>query len=672
MSQTFRQDIEGLRAIAVVPILLFHLKASLCPGGFAGVDIFFVISGYLITRMLLADIAAGDGVRPFSFKTFYVRRFFRLFPALLATLLGTLIAGWWVLGPSEYVSLARSALPSLLGVSNFYFLTAIDYFNAGVFGHSLLHTWSLGVEEQFYLVWPALLVMLTTWRRGIALLWPVLALGFVSLLAVQVLQPNWPDAAFYLMPFRMFEFAAGASILAIERRWNTLPAAAGTMPGAVGVALLAFTFWHYDGQTAWPGVSALVPVAATTLLLLSGARGVWASVLGLWPLRFLGRISYSLYLVHWPVITLYRAFAVTEPLGLELAGLAFASIALAVALYSYVEVPFRQTPFRQTTRKTGSSSADVIPAGWALSHRLKVQRLMLAAALFAGLFGAITFTSGFPSRLDRAKVQFLDKGLTFAGDLCSPSRAQCAFGDKAASRTVYVIGDSHALNLVHGLDRLFSEMGIKGVALYDHGCLYAYGTNTFVKGVADRNCRRNVTEAFEYLSSRREPVIIAGNFAGYRGVSAPEGATAPMQIAEAAYYAWLAERFEAGLEKLGAGHRPIVVLKQTYSSGADLTKCLLAPSTVAGASPTACQPWSRSEVMQKFQASDRMMDDVAQRFPAVVTLDPKSQFCPGEACMISDGARLFLRDTDHLTNAGSEFLVQQLRGALLAAIGGKP
>ena len=215
------------------------------------------------------------------------------------------------------------------------------------------------------------------------------------------------------------------------------------------------------------------------------------------------------------------------------------------------------------------------------------------------------------------------------------------------------------------------EKGIKGVALYDHGCLFAYGTNTFVKGIADRNCRRHVAEAFEYLSGRSDPVIIAGNFAGYLGASGPDGAATPLRGTEAEYYAWLAQYFAAGLEKLDAGRRPVVLVKQTYSTGVDLTKCLLGPGT-AGAKQLRCRPWSRSEVMQKFLASDRMMDDVVQKFPSVVALDPKAQFCPDEACMVRDGASLFLRDADHLTNEGSSFLVGHLRDALLKAIGVKP
>ena len=439
MVRTFRSDIEGLRALAVVPILVFHLKSSLCPGGFAGVDVFFVISGYLITRMILGDEGNGRtgtfSAGTFSFKTFYLRRFFRLFPALLTTLLGTLVAGWWVLGPSEYVSLARSALPSLFGVSNFYFLSAIDYFHASAIGHPLLHTWSLGVEEQFYLVWPAFILLLS--RRGWALLMPAAALAVVSFVAILAVRQTNADVAFYMMPFRMFEFAAGAIILAVERRWNALPAAANTLAGAAGVALLAVTFSSFDEQTGWPGAAALVPVAATALMILGGARGVWSAVLRLWPLRFLGRISYSLYLVHWPVITLYRAWAVTEPGALELAGLGCASVVLGFALYRCVEVPFRQT---KRSDIPGDKGSDDPP--WMLSTRIKAQSLAASGALFAGLLGAITITGGFPSRLDRTKVQFLDKGLTYAGEAFGASLVAAIYTQRCVVPGAALVGES--------------------------------------------------------------------------------------------------------------------------------------------------------------------------------------------------------------------------------------
>src|SRR5262249_23754952 len=148
MKHEFRADIEGLRAVAVLPILLFHLDDTLCPGGFLGVDIFFVISGFLITRMILAQ---GEA---FTFRIFYRRRFFRLFPPLILALIAPRAAGRTLLGPDEYVRLAQSAIAATFGLSNFYFVAAVDYFNASSQSHPLLHTWSLGLEEQFYLVWP--------------------------------------------------------------------------------------------------------------------------------------------------------------------------------------------------------------------------------------------------------------------------------------------------------------------------------------------------------------------------------------------------------------------------------------------------------------------------------------------------------------------------------------
>ena len=186
MKQDFRGDIEGLRAVAVLPILLFHLDSALCPGGFVGVDIFFVISGFLITRMIL-----GQG-EAFSLKAFYVRRFFRLFPALLVTLAASLVAGWKFLGPDEYARLAQSAIAAAIGASNFHFLAAVDYFNASNLSHPLLHTWSLGVEEQFYLLWPALLLAMR--RRAHPLWLIVVAAAALSLLAAALVQPPYCSA----------------------------------------------------------------------------------------------------------------------------------------------------------------------------------------------------------------------------------------------------------------------------------------------------------------------------------------------------------------------------------------------------------------------------------------------------------------------------------------------
>jgi peptidoglycan/LPS O-acetylase OafA/YrhL len=486
MAQDFRNDIEGLRALAVLPILVFHLESTLCPGGFVGVDIFFVISGYLITRMILAQ-----GER-FRFREFYVRRFFRLFPALIVVVAATMCAGWRWLDPQSYAALARSAVAAIFGLSNVYFLTAVDYFNASSLSHPLLHTWSLGVEEQFYLVWPALLVAASSKRTGIAAI--VVGTALVSMLCLSFLQHAAPQSNFYLMPARMFEFAAGALVLLAEQRFSSVPRMFRDTLGTVGAVLLGLALFRLDGQTPWPGGWTLLPVGATALLIFAGSDGFWRAALSMRWLRLIGKASYSIYLVHWPIITIFRASLIVEPSALQLAALGVASLVVGAALYALVELPFRQS---------GGALTFSLPRRTALRSTVSA---LIVTVMGAGTVAAM---QGLPHRMKSVRMESDGNALTFGGDLCDAKRGRCVFGDGTSAEIVYLMGDSYATHLVYGLDRLFKELNVKGIALYGHGCLHVYGGTRFERGVANRTCRARIAEAYDFLATNRRPIIFA-------------------------------------------------------------------------------------------------------------------------------------------------------------------
>ncbi|MDX2289019.1 MAG: acyltransferase family protein [Hyphomicrobiaceae bacterium] len=662
MSQSFRGDIEGLRAVAVLPILLFHLDERLCPGGFVGVDVFFVISGYLITGMILAR---GQS---FSLREFYLRRFMRLFPALLVTLLCTLIAGWWVLAPQDYVALAQSGIAALLGASNLYFYATIDYFNAEGLYHPLLHTWSLGLEEQFYLVWPLALLAALRWRTPVWMM--ALTLAALSFLGQVVVYRTDPPMAFYMMPLRMFEFALGASLIDMDRHVRKLPPVVVSLVGMLGIAMLAACLILFDAQMPWPGAASLLPCLATALLILAGRQGLWNRVLGHGALRVPGRISYSVYLVHWPLISLYRSHAITPPDPIELAALFVATLLLGAALYYAVETRFRMTgDIRVASRDTPAASASS-QTGIKRRHLALVASTTIA---FVAGCGAVLATSGFPARLDRAKVQHADTELTFAGDLCSIKRDRCVFGDRSSNRTVYLVGDSHALNLVHGLDALWRTRGVRGIALYDHGCLFLHGTSTFVNGAPDATCRQRVAHAFDHLAGSRDPVILVNSIATYRNLVADAHATAPRRDSEDAYYAWLRERFRKSLEHLNADGRTVLVLKQSYSTGIDLARCRAAAALAGDGSQRrrSCEPLPLARVQQMYARVDQMIDEVVAGFASASVLDPKPLFCDATTCQVQDSSGLYFRDQTHLTNAGSRFLIQRAEGILTGTLLGR-
>jgi peptidoglycan/LPS O-acetylase OafA/YrhL len=285
----YRPEIDGLRAVAVLPVILFHAGFEWFSGGYVGVDVFFVISGYLITSILLEDLATGR----FSIGHFYERRARRLLPALFLVLFCTSIAGWLWMVPEQFEEYSRTLVAVVLFASNIYFWRTQDYFAPVAELNPLLHTWSLALEEQFYLGFPILLLAVWSVARH-RLLLTMVALSLVSLMLAEWGWRNRPAANFFLLPTRAWELGAG-SICAIILR-DMRPRTSTLLP-LLGLGLIAFSIFAFDADTPFPSVCALAPVAGTALVILyagAGAPAAW--LLALPPLVSLGLISYSAYL----------------------------------------------------------------------------------------------------------------------------------------------------------------------------------------------------------------------------------------------------------------------------------------------------------------------------------------------------------------------------------------
>ncbi|MBT1157036.1 acyltransferase [Aminobacter anthyllidis] len=326
----FRPDIQGLRAIAVVAVLLFHAGVSTFPGGFLGVDAFFVISGYLITRNIHRDVNTGE----FSFLDFYRRRLVRLAPAAFVTILLSLFAAYLLQSPDQVIALSQSAIAAAFGLSNFVFWSQVGYFDLAVYQKPLLHTWSLGVEEQFYLIWPAVLV-LGLRRKGLKfVVWLLVGVSLLSLAGAQLLLNIAPSAVFYLMPFRLFEFGLGAC-LALSPWTPSLGRIAGTVLQGIGLALIGYSLCVMTTETPMPGVLSLIPCVGTALVILAG-RSNPTFVLTNPLMQFVGKVSYPLYLVHWPLVVFFPN-VLTNTLGYVAL-----CLALAALVHWLVEVPAKR------------------------------------------------------------------------------------------------------------------------------------------------------------------------------------------------------------------------------------------------------------------------------------------------------------------------------------------
>ena len=340
-SEAFRPDIEGLRGIAVLLVVLFHSGMVGVPGGFIGVDVFFVISGFLITGLLIRERERTGGIR---LEAFYARRVRRLLPAGMVALAVTLVASFAMLNPLDRSSAAFDGAAAALSIGNIRFaLAAGDYFTSVASPSPFLHFWSLAVEEQFYLVWPALILVATRWRNprlggGIAL-GLVLAVSLAANVVVTGIAVNW---AFYSLPTRAWQLALGGLLALGAQVILRVPSAVSAITGWAGLGILIWAALIIDGGLAYPGLWALAPTLAAAAMIVSGMTSHGPGMLlATRPLRFLGRISYSLYLWHWPILVL--PVAALEG-GLPMAAnLALVGLAVVVAWLSwrFIEEPFR-------------------------------------------------------------------------------------------------------------------------------------------------------------------------------------------------------------------------------------------------------------------------------------------------------------------------------------------
>lgn len=464
-NSAYRPDIDGLRAVAVLAVVLHHLSASLVPGGYVGVDVFFVISGYLITRIISREMEEGT----FTFARFYERRARRIFPALFAVLAVTLVAGYFLLLPSDYSGTLRGALGTLFFASNIVFWRdmAAGYFVATEAGlNPLLHTWSLAVEEQFYVFFPVLLLLcFRFFRRHIVLI--LVACALVSLAAAALLVQSKSVGVFFLLPFRAWELLVGA-LLAL----NVVPAlrsrAMREVVAGTGLLAIVAACFLYDSKTTFPGLAALAPVLGAAAIMHAGASGpsLVGRLLQWRPVVYIGLISYSLYLWHWPLIVLTRYAMGMEPLTPYIPVLLLASLVLGSLSYHFIEQPFRRGVL--VTRRFVFSTSAACSAVVALAS---------AIGLMQG---------GFDARFAPAVVkidQTRSPQIPFVNCSDKPIDSACIFGPSEGKPTMLLWGDSHLLAWAPALNEIMVSQETRAVFANSSACPPILGVDNAVKAI---------------------------------------------------------------------------------------------------------------------------------------------------------------------------------------------
>jgi peptidoglycan/LPS O-acetylase OafA/YrhL len=448
LGTAYRADVDGMRAVAVAGVVAFHANPALAPGGFSGVDIFFVISGFLISRLIIQGLESGR----FRFRDFYARRLVRLVPALTVVLAGCWAFGWLTLLPAEYAQLGTHVAGGAGFLDNLVFWSESGYFDSDAATKPLLHLWSLGVEEQFYLVWPPL-VALAWWRR-VPLLGVMFGVAVVSFAVNIATVHSHPAAAFYLPATRLWELSLGGVLACLStQRRGQLPHWLQWTSNAGTVVLLAASLAWLDGTRPYPGWWALLPVAWAILTIAAGPDAWVNRVILSHPLlTFFGAISYPLYLWHWPLLTFARVITSGDPGGTLTAALVAASVLLAWLTYRLVEQPL-QSAYR-------SGRARWLPVHLAAS---------LAVVAIAGLSVRVwsrELPPRFPSSV-QALVDFqFDYASAYRERRCylMPDQPRTAFAPECVDAQtatgeplVVLWGDSHAAHLYPGLRQLQHE-----------------------------------------------------------------------------------------------------------------------------------------------------------------------------------------------------------------------
>jgi peptidoglycan/LPS O-acetylase OafA/YrhL len=694
----FRPDLEGLRGVAVVLVLLFHAGVPFLTGGYVGVDVFFVLSGFLITGLLVRELQRTGTV---SLGAFYARRARRLLPAAAVCLFVTVAVSALVLPPLRVPDVSADGIAAALYVSNLHFaFQATDYLASEGPPSPLLHYWSLGVEEQFYLVWPALLLLVA--RGGGAVIRRVAiaatVVGGASLLLSLWLTTTNAPWAFYSLPTRAWELGIGALLAVGAARFIRMPRrlAAAALWG--GLALIAASAVVIGTSTPFPGVAALIPTAGAALVILAGSVSADSSArspLDVPPLRFLGRISYSLYLWHWPLLVLpAAALGATLPLQVNLA-LAALTIPIAAASQRFVEEPIRRgrfvgmLPRRNlamagamtvalvvTVGSFGQSAVDRLAGSTAggVQAEADVDDLIEEVSVAAQHSGSETaapirataspapttspqrFAGPVPANLAPALIEARSDRPLIYDDGChvdslARKPGDCVFGDVDASATVVLLGDSHAAQWFPALDALGREQHWRLVSMTKSGCPPAEATiwvDTLDRAYSE--CDEWREAAFKRIAKLRPELVV---------VSMTYGQTPIVK----------------GKTLDGARARDVMVkaLERTleHLDSIALDVALIGDTPRAPENPPVCLSSNLDDALSCATARDTAIatDYLAEqanvaREAGVTFIDPTPWVCPTDPCPAVIGRYLVYRDTHHLTTA----YTVAVRGRLSAAL----
>ena len=648
---TYRPDIDGLRALAVAAVILYHAGVPGFTGGYVGVDVFFVISGYLITQLL----TASPGHAPMGLTEFYYRRARRILPALMLTTTVVAVVAVILLLPLDLIRFGKYLATSVVGVANITALHDANYFDDGAFGVPLLHYWSLAVEEQFYLVYPAALLIIGKYLPRYCLL-ALAVMTCVSLAACIWGSYYYPGQTFYLAPPRGWELLLGAVVALSAQSASILPRAAlrliryppvSELLAAASVLAIALAVCSYDSYTRYPGALTIVPCAATAALIATGGqRSTWISrFLSVRPMVFTGRISYSLYLWHLPMLVLITYFNIEALDTLQLIVVLALTYALSAASWKLVEKPIRARSLLHSNRSFVAASvtlgAGIVAAGVLLSGSDGLRWRLTPEVL------SVADVAGRHPEMERICGLVLEEGI--------PPERLCRYGPSLDGAPIMLVwGDSHAASLIPAYERLASSHHMQLFVVGRGGCRPLLGVETRLLPDPARSTCVRFNASVVRAMTRLNPRLVVLNAHWLEAESdlmpQPDLFAAPGQPK-------LRRALQQTVQLVGTASRSVCVvldvpvlkynapyaIAMTHRRGISSTKLRLDAADAVGQ-------------YRDFEQHVRALRDLGM----VRLADPKTLLCGSGSCALEKDGQPLYRDRNHLSPMGAELVMSSL------------
>ena len=629
-STEYRPDIDGLRAVAVLAVLLFHCFPTIMPGGFVGVDVFFVISGYLIGRSSFEEIATGK----YSARTYFGRRARRIFPALIVILVGVLAAGYWILMPVEYELLGKHVAGAAVFISNWQFWREVGYFNTEAALKPLLHLWSLAVEEQFYLILP--LILLFSARRRRWMPWVLVAIALISLAGVTWRLADHKAWAYFHLFSRGWELLVGVLLAYGENRLATLArygvlASRKWRTGASGsgLTMILVSAWGFSSATPFPGPSALLPTLGAALVIAGGAATPFSSLLSLRPLVYIGLISYPLYLWHWPILSMLR---IVDGFDLDFqARLAVFLVSFPLASFTLhaVERPLRYSTFAR--------------------RRYFPLLLWILLLVVGGMGFYVMSRGGLPERFPELDTTL--QPATF--------RQVMPPGDFTSDRKAILVGDSHASMYSSALRSYFYRVHNQELVFrFKAGCKPFADLDQHAPGHIPQGCPRSVNAAIEQAINdpRIDTIVMVSDLPDfslrnhvYRGLDGRSSEDPEIN------HRIIGSAMDDTFERLAASGKKLIVFFTTPNLDFELTQCQQRPVRWRSAPRVNCFLSESAYNAQQFWSREKLIS-LSKQYPSIKLFDPASVLCQDGKCPARIAGKLIYSDPSHLNELGAEFV----------------